>query len=90
MSTWKQKVCVLSWENRWSEWLPSGGEEDLRGPGQDVGGCPFTLGKSQMKPEVPGSSGNPPQYSCLENSMERGAWWATVHGVRKSPTRLSN
>ena len=29
-------------------------------------------------------NGNPPQYSCLENSMDRGAWWATAHGVRKS------
>ena len=28
-----------------------------------------------------GGTGNPPQYSCLENSMDRGAWWATVHGV---------
>ena len=32
--------------------------------------------------------GNPPQYSCLENFMDRGAWWATVHGVSKSQTRL--
>ena len=30
------------------------------------------------------------QYSCLENSMDRGAWWAAVHGVAKSQTRLSN
>ena len=29
-------------------------------------------------------NGNPFQYSCLENSMDRGAWWATVHGVAKS------
>ena len=29
-------------------------------------------------------NGYPFQYSCLENSMERGAWWATVHGVMKS------
>ena len=29
-------------------------------------------------------NGNPLQYSCLENSMDRGAWWATVHGVTKS------
>ena len=28
-----------------------------------------------------GESGNPLQYSCLENSMDRGAWWAIVHGV---------
>ena len=30
--------------------------------------------------------GNPLQYSCLENFMDRGAWWATVHGVAKSRT----
>ena len=35
-------------------------------------------------------NGNPLQYSCLENSMYGGAWWATVHGVAKSQTRLSN
>ena len=31
-------------------------------------------------------NGNSLQYSCLENSMDRGAWWATVHGVEKSGT----
>ena len=36
-----------------------------------------------------GGSGNPLQYSCLENPMDGGAWWATVHGVTKSQTRLS-
>ena len=30
--------------------------------------------------------GNPLQYSCLENPMDRGGWWATVHGVAKSQT----
>ena len=46
---------------------------------------------------VPGSgrspgevNGNQLQYSCLENSMDRGAWWATVHRVTKSQTLLSN
>ena len=46
---------------------------------------------------IPGSgrspgegNGNPLQYSCLENPMDRGAWWATVHGVAKSQTRLRN
>ena len=34
-------------------------------------------------------NGNPFQYSCLENPMDRGAWWATVHGVTKSQTQLS-
>ena len=45
---------------------------------------------------IPGSgrspgegNGNPLQYSCLENPMEEGAWWATVHGVTKSQTRFS-
>ena len=33
-------------------------------------------------------NGNPLQYSCLENSMDWGAWWVTVHGVAKSRTRL--
>jgi len=33
-----------------------------------------------------GGNGNPPQYSCLENSMDRGAWWATVCGVAKNWT----
>ena len=35
-------------------------------------------------------NGNLLQYSCLENLMDRGAWWATVHGVAKSQTQLSN
>ena len=35
-------------------------------------------------------NGNPLQYSCLENPMDRGAWRATVHGVTKSQTRLSD
>ena len=46
---------------------------------------------------IPGSrrptgegNGNPLQYSCLENPMDRGAWWATVHGVAKSRTQLSD
>ena len=34
-------------------------------------------------------SGNPLQYSCLENSMDRGAWWATVHAIAKTWTHLS-
>ena len=33
---------------------------------------------------------NPLQYSCLENPMDGGAWWATVHGVAKSQTQLND
>ena len=37
-----------------------------------------------------GGHGNPLQHSCLENPLERGAWWATVRGVAKSQTQLNN
>ena len=37
-----------------------------------------------------GGNGSPLQYSCLENPMDGGAWWAAVHGVAKSRTRLSD
>ena len=37
-----------------------------------------------------GGNGNPLQYSCLESSMDRGAWQATIHGVVKSQTQLSH
>ena len=36
-----------------------------------------------------GANGNPFQHCCLENTMDRGVWWATVHGVAKSWTQLS-
>ena len=35
-------------------------------------------------------NGSPLQYSCLENPMDRGAWWAAVHGVSKNWTQLSD
>ena len=35
-------------------------------------------------------NGNSLQYSCLENSMDRGAWWATVLGITENRTRLSD
>ena len=35
-------------------------------------------------------NGHPLQYSCLQNSTDRGAWWATVHGIEKSETQLSD
>ena len=38
----------------------------------------------------PGEHGTQLQYSCLENCMDRGAWWATVHGAAQSRTQLSD
>ena len=60
----------------------SEGEASARNAG-DLGSTPGS-GRS------PGEgNGNPLQYSCLENPMDGGAWWATVHGAAKSHTRLS-
>ena len=50
----------------------------------DLGSIPG-LGRS---PGV--EDGNPVQYSCLENSMDRGAWWVIVHGVAKSRNKGKN
>ena len=56
---------------------------------------PANAGDIRDAGSVPGSErslggghGNPLQYSCLENPMDRGAWWTTVHGVTKSWTQL--
>ena len=49
---------------------------------RDVGSIPG-LGRSPG-----GGRGNPLQYSCLENPMDRGAWQASVHGVTQSQTQL--
>ena len=58
---------------------------------------PASVGEAGDLGLIPGSgrspgeeNDNPLQYSCLENPMDRGAWWATVHGVAKSGARLSN
>ena len=57
---------------------PPANAEDVR----NVGSIP-RLGRS------PGEgNGNPLQYSCLENFMVRGVWWAAVHGITKSQARL--
>ena len=65
----------------------------------------FTRGKGHIQKQVPEvlgvkigegrerdgeGNGTPLQYSCLENPTDGGAWWAAVHGVAKSQTRLSD
>ena len=68
----------VNWERNLSLGFPSGsdGKESPCNPG-DPGSIPG-LGRSPGK-----RHGNPLQYSCLENLMDRGAWGATIHGVRK-------
>ena len=43
-----------------------------------------------QSPSAGEGNGNPLQYSCLENPMDRGAWWAAAHGVAEGWTRLSD
>ena len=43
-----------------------------------------------MRQKLGEGNGTPLQYSCLENPMDRGAWWATIHGAAKSQTQLSD
>ena len=63
------------------QWLNSKESTCNAGASGDAGSIPG-LGRS------PGEGiGYPLQYSCLENAMDRGAWWATVHGVSKSQTQ---
>ena len=57
---------------------PSANAGDIRDVGSVLG-----LGRA-----LGGGHGNPLQHSCLENPMDRGAWWATVHGVTQSWTQL--
>ena len=48
------------------------------------------VGPYQLGTIIGEGNGTPLQYSCLENPMNGGAWWAVVHGVTKSWTRLSD
>ena len=62
--------------------MGSGGKE----PACNAGDVVRSLGWE----DPPGvGNGNPLQYSCLENLMDRGSWWATVHGVTKNQAQLS-
>ena len=61
--------------------FPDGSE--VKASASNAGGAGSILGSGRSPGE---GNGNPLQYSCLENPMDRGAWWATVHGVTKSWT----
>ena len=67
-------------------WLSPGGSEG-KASACDAGDPGSIPGSGRSPGE---GNGNPLQYSCLENPMDRGAWWAIVHRVAKSRTRLSN
>ena len=53
----------------------------VKSPPANAGGTGSIPGSGRSPGE---RNGNPPQYSCLGNPTDRGAWWTTVHGVAKS------
>ena len=63
------------------------GGSEVKASACNVGNLGSILGSRRSPGE---GNSNPLQYSCLENPMDGGAWWATVHGVTKSRTRLSD
>ena len=74
--------------NSWHNWRSFPGDPNGKEPA-------YQYNRHKRGSLIPGSGrspggghGNPLQYSCLENPMDRGAWRATVHGVTKSWTRL--
>ena len=94
---WWAAVYGVAQSRRWLKWLSSSSsktsEWNFLG-GSDGEEPTFNAGDPDS---IPGSgrslvekNGNPLQYSCLENPMDWGAWWAAVHGVTKSWTWLSD
>ena len=80
---------TLAWKIPWAE-EPGGlqswdcQEPANAGDARDAGSIPG-LGRSSRV-----GNGNSLQYSCLENPMDGGAWWAAVHGAAESQTQLSD
>ena len=94
-------VGYSSWDHKESnmtEWLAHVTKVCMGFPcGAVVKNPPPNTGDMRDMGLIPGSgtfpgqeSGNSLQYSCLENPMDRGTWWTTIHGVIKSHTQLSN
>ena len=87
---------LLRPEDMAKHWNHDHGVNTIRGPPGDSEVKASACNAGDLS-SIPGSgrssgegNGKPLQYSCLENPMDRGAWWATVHGVAKSQTRLSD
>ena len=82
------------WENTGRDWNDAATGQEKPGDGSVVKNPPakvavaVSVSESGRSPEE--GNGNPLQYSCLGNSMARGAWQAAVHGVPKSWTLLRN
>ena len=77
----------LTFEPRYRDFMGFPGGSDDKAPACNAGDPGLIPGLGRSPGE---GNGNPLQYSCLENSMDGGAWLATVHGVAKSWTQLSD
>ena len=81
-------------KKRWQEYTEELYKKDLHDPDNHDGVIthlePDTSWNVKSSGPYGEGNGNPLQYSYLESSMDRGAWWATVHGVSESRARLSN
>ena len=78
--------CLQEFAQTCVHWVSIGGSDDKEFA-CNAGDAGLITGSGRSPRE---ENGNPLQYSCLENSMDRGTWWATVHGVTKSWIRLSD
>ena len=67
----------------WELWFCFPGGSEVKASASNVGDLGSIPGSGRSSGE---GNGNPLQYSCLENPMDGGAWWSTVHGVAKSRT----
>ena len=66
------------------------GDSDGKESAYNTGDTGLISGSGRHPRPLREGNGNPLHYSCLENPMVRGAWWATVHGVTKIRAQLSN
>ena len=79
-------ICIIAApEGEWQPGFPGGSE--VKASASNAGDLGSIPGSGRSSGE---GNGNTLQHSCLENPMDGGAWWATVHGVTKSRTRLSD
>ena len=79
---WSKNLYLYSWA-----FCFPGGSNNKESSACNVGDLSSIPALGRSPPE---RNGNSLQYSCLENFMDRGAWWATVHGAPKSQTGLSD
>ena len=91
LGSWRCLPLTPYWGDPVGPWGFQGGSGVKNPPAVQERQVRFLDQEDTPLPPTPGGgNGNPLQYPSLGNPMDRGAWWATIHGVAKSQTRLSN